>query len=176
MTHARRFLTLSLGLALAAPAAHAQTALSAGSAVTAALNSSSDVRTAQANLAKAQAASRAAQADPSTLVAAKLSAAHAETLAQAGLRGAKLSALQSAIGAYTALLEAQENVELQTLQVQVDQRNAQINQLKAEIAQLQTQLDTTTKQKQTLQSAVQAITTDPHWKGVRYLAPWWRQG
>lgn len=155
MTHARRFLTLSLGLALAAPAAHAQTALSAGSAVTAALNTSSDVKTSQANLDKAQAASRAAQADPSTLVAAKLNAANAETLAQAGLRGAKLSALQSAIGAYTALLEAQENVELQTLQVQVDTKGVQVAQVKLGIGNATT-LDVTNAQN-TLAASTQTL-------------------
>ncbi|AKH17829.1 TolC family protein [Deinococcus soli (ex Cha et al. 2016)] len=157
MTHTRtRFLTLSLGLALlVAPAAHAQTALSAGSAVTAALNSSSDVKTAQANLDKAQAASRAAQADPSTLVAAKLSASNAEKLSQAGLRAAKLSSLQSAISAYTALLEAQENVEVQTLQVQVDTKSVQVAQVKLGIGNATT-LDVTNTQN-TLAASTQAL-------------------
>ena len=157
MTHTRtRFLTLSLGLALlVAPAAHAQTALSAGSAVTAALNSSSDVKTAQANLDKAQAASRAAQADPSTLVAAKLSASNAEKLSQAGLRAAKLSSLQSAISAYTALLEAQENVEVQTLQVQVDTKSVQVAQVKLGIGNATT-LDVTNAQN-TLAASTQTL-------------------
>ena len=155
MTHARRLFTLSLGLALAAPAAHAQTALSAGSAVSAALTTSSDVKTSQANLDKAQAASRAAQADPSTLVAAKLNAANAEKLAQAQVRAAKLSALQSTVGAYTALLEAQENVELQTLQVAVDTKGVQVTQVKLGIGNATT-LDVTNAQN-TLAASTQTL-------------------
>ncbi|GAA0517961.1 TolC family protein [Deinococcus depolymerans] len=123
---------LSAALLSAAPAAHAQgtQAVSGGAAVTAALNSGADVNTAQANLTRAQAANRAAQADPATLVAGKLNARNAETLAQAQLRAAKLAAVQNTIGAYNALLEAQENVELQTLQTQVDQKAAQVAQVK----------------------------------------------
>jgi outer membrane protein TolC len=123
-----RSLSALLGaLLLAAPAlAQTGTATSAGSAVQAALSNNSDVKTAQANLDKAQAANRAAQADPSSLVAAKLSAQNAATLAQASLRGARMNTLQSTVGAYTALLEAQENVEVQTLQVQTDQKAVQV--------------------------------------------------
>jgi uncharacterized protein involved in exopolysaccharide biosynthesis len=42
------------------------------------------------------------------------------------------------------------------LQNQIDSSNSQIQALKDEIAQLQTQLNDTTKQKQTLQTAVSA--------------------
>jgi len=127
-----RLSLLSAALLSAAPAAHAQgtQAVSGGAAVTAALKAGADVNTAQANLTKAQAANRAAQADPATLVAGKLNAKNAETLAQAQVRAAKLAAIQNAIGAYNALLEAQENVELQTLQTQVDQKAAQVAQVK----------------------------------------------
>lgn len=132
--HPRRLHLLSAALLLAvAPAASAQSAaqtISGGTAVTAALKTGADVNTAQANLTKAQAASRAAQADPATLVAGKLNAKNAEALAQATLRGAKLGAIQNAISAYNALLEAQENVELQTLQTQVDQKAVQVAQVK----------------------------------------------
>jgi murein DD-endopeptidase MepM/ murein hydrolase activator NlpD len=44
------------------------------------------------------------------------------------------------------------------IQAQIDASNDQIAQLKAEIAQLQTQLNDTTKQRQTLQNAVNALT------------------
>jgi len=44
-----------------------------------------------------------------------------------------------------------------SIQDQIDASNAQIAQLQADIAKLQTQLDSTTKQKQTLQSAVTAL-------------------
>lgn len=122
--------TLALGLALLLPTAAAQTAVSVTRAVQAALTSGTEVRTAQANLDRATAANRAAQADPSTLAAAKLSAGQAQTLATVGLRAARLSTLQSAVNAYTTLLEAQENVELQSLQVQVDQKAVQVAQVK----------------------------------------------
>lgn len=131
--HPRRLHLLSAALLLAVvPAASAQSTqvISGGTAVTAALKTGADVNTAQANLTKAQAANRAAQADPATLAAGKLNAKNAETLAQATLRGAKLAALQNTIGAYNALLEAQENVELQTLQTQVDQKAVQVAQVK----------------------------------------------
>ena len=100
--HPRRLHLLSAALLLAVvPAASAQSTqvISGGTAVTAALKTGADVNTAQANLTKAQAASRAAQADPATLAAGKLNAKNAETLAQATLRGAKLAALQNTIGA-----------------------------------------------------------------------------
>ncbi|WP_309571586.1 TolC family protein [Deinococcus sp.] len=103
------------------------------------------MKTAQANLDKAQAANAAAQADPSTLVAAKLSAKTTATLAQAQLRGAKLGALQNTVTAYTSLLEAQENVSLQTVQVQLDTKNVQVAQVKLGIGNATT-LDVTNAQ------------------------------
>lgn len=135
-------LTLLLTLGTAFSQANAQTtnaqtmgaqAVSASNAVLSALANNADVKTAQANLEKAQAANRAAQADPSTLVAAKLNARNAEAEAQAQLRAAKLSTMQNTISAYTALLEAQENVNLQTLQVQVDSKAVQVAQVKLNI-------------------------------------------
>lgn len=107
--------------------------LSLGNAVNAALNNNAEVRTAQANLERAQASDRAMQADPGSLVGAKLGSANTLASAQAGLRGAKLSTLQNTIAAYTALLEAQENAELQTLQVQVDQKSVQVARTKLSI-------------------------------------------
>lgn len=135
-----RTLTLSLALTFL-PIAQAQTGnartaptqTTTTQAVAAALASNADVKTAQANLDKAQATNRAAQADPATLVAAKLSASNALALAQASLRAAKLNTLQDTIGAYTSLLEAQENVALQTLQAQVDQKAVQVAQTKQQI-------------------------------------------
>jgi len=91
------------------------------------------VKTAQANLDKASAANRAAQADPSALVAVKLSASGGQTQAQAALRGARLNTLQSTVTAFTALLEAQENVNLQTLQVAVDSKAVQVAQVKQNV-------------------------------------------
>ncbi|BDP42855.1 transporter [Deinococcus aetherius] len=124
---------LALALVLLAPLAAAQSAVTVASAVQSALANGTDVRTAQANLEKATAADRAAQADPSTLAAARLSAQNAEALARVQLRAARLSTLQNTVNAYTALLEAQENVDLQTLQVQVDQKALQVAQVKLSV-------------------------------------------
>nr|WP_041221712.1 TolC family protein [Deinococcus geothermalis] len=124
---------LALGLTLLISTAAAQATVTVTQAVQAALTNGTDVRTAQANLEKATAANRAAQADPSTLAAAKLAAQQGQTLATLQLRAARLSTLQTAVNAYTALLEAQENVELQTLQVQVDQKAFQVAQVKLSV-------------------------------------------
>lgn len=126
-------LPLALGLTLLVSTAAAQATVTVTQAVQAALTNGTDVRIAQANLEKATAANRAAQADPSTLAAARLAAQQGQTLAALQLRAARLSTLQSAVNAYTALLEAQENVELQTLQVQVDQKALQVAQVKLSV-------------------------------------------
>jgi outer membrane protein TolC len=142
----RRRMLLSAALLLPAPAlAQTTPAVSAGAAVSAALTNNADVKTAQANLDKAAAANRAAQADPSALVAAKLSAANAQAGATAALRGARLNTLQGTVSAYTALLEAQENVELQTLQVAVDSKAVQVAGVKQGIGNA-TALDVTNAQ------------------------------
>ncbi|WP_216321548.1 TolC family protein [Deinococcus aestuarii] len=125
---------LALSAALLLPAATAQSALTLTRAVQSALAGGTDVRTAQANLDKATATNKAAQADPSTLAAAKLSAQNTQALARVGLRAARLSTLQSTVNAYTALLEAQENVELQALQVQVDQKALQVARVKLSVS------------------------------------------
>ncbi|GAA5511434.1 hypothetical protein Dcar01_00143 [Deinococcus carri] len=148
-------LTLALGLTLLAPNALAQSAVSVTQAVQAALSNGTDVRTAQANLDKATAANKAAQADPSTLAAAKLAAQNGQTLATLSLRSARLSTLQSAVNAYTALLEAQENVELQTLQTQVDQKAVQVAQVKLSVSNA-TPLDVQ-KAQNTLAGSTQAL-------------------
>lgn len=132
-----------------------QPAVTMTAAVTAALRNNADVKTAQANLDKAQAANAAAQADPSSLVAARLSAKNAAALAQAQLRGARLSTLQNTMSAYTALLEAQENVQLQTLQSQVDARSVQVARVKQSIGNA-TALDVTNAQN-TLASSGQTL-------------------
>lgn len=123
---------LALSAALLVPLASAQaaTTVTLTNAVTRALPINADVKTAQANLTQAQAANKAALADPSTLVSAKLSASNSVSLAQAQLKSAQLGTLQTAINDYTALLEAQENTNLQTLQVQVASKSLQVAQVK----------------------------------------------
>lgn len=124
----------TLTLILLSSAALAQTAPASSQttlpdAVRVALPLDAGVKTAQANLSQAQAANTAAQADPSTLVVGKLNAANGLTQAQAALRDAQLSALQTVIANYNSLLEAQQNVDLQTFQVQVQQKALQIAQV-----------------------------------------------
>ena len=126
----RKNMLLTAALVIGVAAAQTSTSVTASAAVTAALTNNADVKTALANLDKAQAASRAAQADPSALVAAKLNASGGESQAQAALRGARMNTMQSTVTAFTALLEAQENVELQTLQVAVDSKAVQVAQVK----------------------------------------------
>ncbi|PNY79694.1 TolC family protein [Deinococcus koreensis] len=133
----------------------AQSTVTMTAAVTAALTDNADVKTAQANLEKAQAANAAAQADPGSLVAARLSAKNAAALALAQLRGARLSTLQNTLGAYTTLLEAQENVQLQTLQSQVDAKALQVARVKQSIGNA-TALDVTNAQN-TLASSGQTL-------------------
>ncbi|MFC4638737.1 TolC family protein [Deinococcus hohokamensis] len=133
MIHPRFKTALCLSAALLLPIAAAQSAVSVSAAVSAALSNNADVKTALANADKANAAAKSALADPSTLVAARLAAQNSVTLAQAQLRGARLSTLQGTINAYTALLEAQENVELQTLQTQVDSKAVQVAQVKLKV-------------------------------------------
>lgn len=129
-TRTRSRILLTAALAFGVAAAQTTPTVTASAAVTAALTNNPDVKTAQANLDKAQAANRAAQADPSALVAAKLGASGGESQAQAALRGARMNTMQNTVTAFTALLEAQENVELQTLQVSVDSKNVQVTQVK----------------------------------------------
>lgn len=112
---------------------HAQTATvqtTLQNAVTVALPLDATVRTAQANLVRAQAANTAALADPSTLVVARLNAANDVAETQASLKAAQLGALQATVNAYTALLEAQGNVDLQTLVVQINHKALDIAQVK----------------------------------------------
>lgn len=122
---------LLTGLLTGTPAqAVATTTTTLTNAVQVALPIDPSVKTAQANLTQAQAANQAAQNDPSTLVAAKLSASNGVTQAQANLKAAQLSSLQTTVQDYTSLLEAQENVELQTFQVQVYSKSLQVAQVK----------------------------------------------
>lgn len=110
--------------------AQAATTTTLTNAVTQAMPIDPNVKTAQANLSQAQTTNQAAQADPSTLVAAKLNASNGVAQAQANLRQARLSSLQTTIQDYVALLEAQESVNLQTFQVQVYTKGVQVAQVK----------------------------------------------
>lgn len=111
----------------------AQRSVSLLDVVSATLQNNAEVRTAQANLAQATAANTAAQADPSVLVAAKLNASQALGLAQAQERAARLGALQNTVNAFLDVLEGQQNVEVQALQVQADQRAVQVAQAKQQV-------------------------------------------
>lgn len=141
----RKRLMLTALLMVGGALAQTAPSVTVSAAVTAALTNNADVKTAQANLDKAAATNRAAQGDPSALVAARLAASGGETQAQAALRGARMNTLQGTVTAYTALLEAQENVELQTLQVAVDSKAVQVAQVRQGIGNA-TALDVTNAQ------------------------------
>ncbi|GGR41199.1 TolC family protein [Deinococcus ruber] len=129
----RTLLTPALLIALAwLPAAQAQTAstLSLSQAVASALTAGATVRDAQAGAVAAASTLKAVQADPSTLTATLLSAQQADTLAQANVSQARLTATQNAVNAFTALYQTQEQVDQQTLQVQVDEKSLQVAQVK----------------------------------------------
>ncbi|WP_291423169.1 TolC family protein [Deinococcus sp.] len=123
---------LLLGAALLGAVSFAQTATTTSltGAVKAALPINADVKTAQANLNQAQGVLQATQADPSSLVTEKLSATNGVSLSQAQLRAAQLATLQTTITDYVNVLEAQENVNLQTLQVQVLTKALQVAKVK----------------------------------------------
>ncbi len=128
----RAALTLALGL-LPLATAQAATTTTLSAATQAALSNGADVRTAQANLDKAQASLKATLADPSALAADTLDAQQAAALAAVQLQSARIGGLQNALSAYTALYTAQQNVDLQTLQVQSDTKNLQVVQVKLNV-------------------------------------------
>ncbi len=95
-----------------------------------ALSQGSTVSDAVAGAASATSTLKAVQADASTLAAALLAAEQASVLAQANLTQARLTAVQNAVGAHTALYQTQSQIDLQQLQVQVDQKAVQVAQVK----------------------------------------------
>ncbi|ADV66553.1 TolC family protein [Deinococcus maricopensis] len=132
MIHARSFrpLTLTLLLAISVAGAAQAADVTLAATVQAALASGADVRTAQANFDKAAATQKAREGDPSALVTDLTSARQATDLARVQLASARIGTLQDAIGAYVTLLNAQQTVDLQTLQVTYDTRNLQVAQVK----------------------------------------------
>ena len=133
----RAALTLALGLLPLATAQAATSTTAPGTTLSAAsqaaLSNGADVRTAQANLDKAQASLKSTLADPSALAADTLAAQQAAALAAVQLQSARIIGLQNALSAYTALYTAQQNVDLQTLQVQSDTKNLQVVQVKLNV-------------------------------------------
>lgn len=136
-TAALRFSVLVCALALGNVQAQTQTAqtqnaqtVTLPAAAGRALTGGPDLKTAQTNLQKAQTDLTAKKGDPSTLVAALTQSQNAATLAQLQLDNTRLSVVQNVVAAYTALLEAQENVEVQTLQADFDARNLKVAQVK----------------------------------------------
>ncbi|WP_169737077.1 TolC family protein, partial [Deinococcus pimensis] len=99
-----------------------------------------DVRTARANLDKAGANLAAVRADPTTLVTGLTSAEQGFESAQAALRGARLSVMQTVVNQFTALYETQERIELGAAQVNLSDRNVRIAQARL-AARNATQLD-----------------------------------
>ncbi|GGR37003.1 TolC family protein [Deinococcus ruber] len=133
LTRPRSLLVSALLLGVAVlPIAQAQaaTTLTLPQAVASALTAGATVRDAQAGAVSASSTLKAVQADPSTLAAALLTAQQANTLAQANLSQARLTAVQNAVNAFTSLYQTQAQIDQQKLQVQVDEKNLQVAQVK----------------------------------------------
>ncbi len=133
--------TLALGLVQAqtaqAQATQTQTSQAQGAqtvtlpaAASRALTSGPDLKTAQTNLQQAQSDLAAKQGDPGTLVAPLTQAKNTLQLAQLQLDNTRLSVVQNVVSAHTALLAAQQNVEVQTLQSDFDARSLKVAQVK----------------------------------------------
>ncbi|EYB66564.1 hypothetical protein DEIPH_ctg103orf0104 [Deinococcus phoenicis] len=134
-------LPLTLILALAAPLASAQTvSLTLPDAVSRALASGPDVTTARANLQKAQATLRSAQADPSSIITTLTQAQQGAAAAEATLAGTKLNVAQTVITQYLAAYEADGRITLNQAQVNLDERSLQIARARLQ-ARVATQLD-----------------------------------
>ncbi len=137
---------LAPALAQRAPAtsttrsAPATSTLSLGQALSLAYTQGPTLTSAQTTLQNAQATLRARQGDPSTLVADLTSAQNAVKLAQVNLANARLTVLQSVVNAYLGLYETQQNINLLTAQLNLDQKNLQVAQAKLQ-ARTGTSLD-----------------------------------
>ncbi|MFC4454397.1 TolC family protein [Deinococcus sonorensis] len=134
------------------------------SAVQSALTVGSTVRDAQAGVTSAAATLKAVQADPSSLAGDLLSAQQADALARAQLAQARLVAVQSAINAYTTVYQNQEQLKVDALQVQVNQKALQVAQVKLS-TRAGTALDVKTAQN-TLASSQQTLSDDRKALGV----------
>lgn len=125
-------LTAALSLLTLPLTAAAQTT-SLVTSVQAALKNGASVRTAQANLDKAQSTLAATKADPTALVGDTLQAQQNAGLASVQLKNARIGTLKDVISAYNALYVAQRNVDLQSLQVQSDTKDLQVVQIKLNV-------------------------------------------
>lgn len=126
-------LTLSVLALTVGSMAAAQTTTTLSAAVQAALRNGASVRTAQANLDKANNTLASTKADPTALVGDTLQAQQAASLASVQLQNARIGALQDVVGAYNTLYVAQQNVNLQSLQVQNDTKALQVVQIKLNV-------------------------------------------
>lgn len=127
----KRFIILST-LALL-PQAAAQNVTSLSTSVQAALKNGASVRTASANLDKAQNTLASTKADPTALVGETLQAQQTAELANVQLKNARIGSLSDVVSAYNTLYVAQQNVNLQSLQVQSDTKNLQVVQIKLNV-------------------------------------------
>ncbi|THF87245.1 TolC family protein [Deinococcus sp. KSM4-11] len=148
--------TLLLLLATATGAAAQATPLTLAGAVTRALASGTDITTARANLQKAQAAVRAARADPTSPITA-LTQADQDAAAQAAtLDATKLSVTQTVVAQYLSAYETGQKAQVSTAQVALDDRQLKIAQARL-AARVATALDVSRAQN-TLNSDRQDLT------------------
>ncbi len=105
-------LVLTLALAASLGLAHAQAPLDLERAATLAVDVAAGVQTALLDLDTAERDLARAVADPTTLRVARLQADHAVARAATALRNAEASARDGAVSAYTAALEADDQLAL----------------------------------------------------------------
>ncbi len=139
-------LALLATLSLAAQAtAQSSAALSLPDAVTRAVANGPDVNTSRANLQKAQANSKAVQADPTSIITDQLGAQQTLQSATVGIANTKLSVMQTVVTQYLSIYESEQRTDLNTAQVNFYQRSLQIAQARL-AARVATPLDVTKAQ------------------------------
>ncbi|AZI41352.1 TolC family protein [Deinococcus psychrotolerans] len=138
-------LLATLSLAAQATAQTNAVTLDLASAVTRAIANGPDVNTSRANLQKAQANSKAVQADPTSIITDQLAAQQTLQSATVGIANTKLSVMQTVISQYLGIYEADQRTSLNAAQVNFYSRSLQIAQARL-AAKVATQLDVTKAQ------------------------------
>ena len=146
---------LTLSLVATAFAATA-TLLTFESALTQAMAKAPDILSARSALTQSQADLAAAQADPTTLIAALTSAQNTVNLNKVNLESAKITVFSNLLTAYINLYEAQQNQDVLRSSLNLNQKNLDVAK-----AKLSTRTGTTldvSKAQNTLASSQQSLT------------------
>ena len=143
-----------LALSLTASVAFAQ-ALNLEGAVKQAFAQGPDLASSLATLANAKADLAAKESDPSTLIVPLTQARSAAALNQVQVDAKRLEVMNSVMGAYLNLFEAQENIKVLEAQIALDNRNLEIAKIRL-AARNGTQLDVS-RSENTLGASRQSI-------------------